>query len=116
MAAGELGRPYNEGVTMKAIQMTEQGGPEVLQLVELPDPPPGRGGGVIKVVAAAVISSALMRRRGDVYPVPTPVPFVPGAEAAGTVAAVGEGVDLPVGTPVFGTVGPDASGGDAGYR
>jgi NADPH:quinone reductase len=115
MAAGELGRPYNEGVTMKAIQMTEQGGPEVLQLVELPDPQPGPGEVLIKVDAAAVNFSDLMRRRGDVYPVPTPVPFVPGAEAAGTVAAVGEGVDLPVGTPVFGTVGPDASGGYAEY-
>jgi len=83
---------------MKAIQMTEQGGPEVLQLVELPDPQPGPGEVLIKVDAAAVNFSDLMRRRGDVYPVPTPVPFVPGAEAAGTVAAVGEGVDLPVGT------------------
>ena len=95
---------------MKAIQMTEQGGPEVLQLVELPDPQPGPGEVLIKVDAAAVNFSDLMRRRGDVYPVPTPVPFVPGAEAAGTVAAVGEGVDLPVGTPVFGTAGADASG------
>jgi hypothetical protein len=97
VAAGELGRPDNEGATMKAVQMTEQGGPEVLQLVELPDPQPGPGEVLIKVDAAAVNFSDLMRRRGDVYPVPTPVPFVPGAEVAGTVAAVGEGVDLPLG-------------------
>jgi NADPH2:quinone reductase len=101
---------------MKAIQMSEQGGPEVLQLVELPDPQPGPGEVVIKVDAAAVNFSDLMRRRGDVYPVPTPVPFVPGAEVAGTVAALGDGVeDLGVGTPVFGTVGADASGGYAEY-
>jgi len=58
--------------------------------------------------------SDVMRRRGDVYPVPTPTPFVPGAEVAGTVVAVGEGVDsLEIGTPVFGTVGADGSGGYA---
>jgi len=99
---------------MKAIQMTEQGGPDVLHLVELPDPQPGPGQVLIKVDAAAVNFSDLMRRRGDVYPVPTPLPFVPGAEVAGTVAALGDGVEgLTVGTPVFGTVGADASGGYA---
>jgi NADPH2:quinone reductase len=101
---------------VKAIQMTAQGGPEVLHLVELPDPQPGPGEVLLKVDAAAVNFSDLMRRRGDVYPVPTPLPFVPGAEVAGTVAAVGDGVDgLSVGTPVFGTVGADASGGYAEY-
>ncbi|MGF6881349.1 NADPH2:quinone reductase [Nocardia sp. GAS34] len=99
---------------MKAIQMTHQGGPEVLRLVELPDPVPGPGQVLVRVEAAAVNFSDVMRRRGDVYPVPTPSPFVPGAEVAGTVAAVGAGVDnLPIGTPVFGTVGTDASGGYA---
>lgn len=101
---------------MKAIQMIEQGGPDVLRLVELPDPRPGPGEVLLKVEAAAVNFSDLMRRRGDVYPVPTPLPFVPGAEVAGTVAALGDGVDgLPLGTAVFGTVGADASGGYAEY-
>jgi NADPH2:quinone reductase len=101
---------------MKAIQMTQQGGPEVLHLADLADPQPGPGEVVIKVDAAAVNFSDLMRRRGDVYPVPTPVPFVPGAEVAGTVVALGEGVDgLAVGTPVFGMVGADGSGGYAEY-
>jgi NADPH2:quinone reductase len=99
---------------MKAIQMTEQGGPEVLRLADLPDPQPGPGQVLIRVSAAAVNFSDVMRRRGDVYPVPTPSPFVPGAEVAGTVEAVGDGVTgLPVGTRVFGTVGADASGGYA---
>lgn len=99
---------------MKAIQMTEQGGPDVLRLVDLPDPVPGPGQVLIRVEAAAVNFSDVMRRRGDVYPVPTPSPFVPGAEVAGTVAAVGEGVDnFEIGTPVFGTVGTDGSGGYA---
>ena len=88
---------------MRVIQMTKHGGPEVLHFVEVPDPKPGPGEVLLKVDAAAADFSGLMRRCGDVYPVPTPVPFVPGAEVAGTVTAVGEGVDLPVGTPVFGT-------------
>src|SRR5260370_39250023 len=99
---------------VKAIQMTEQGAPDVLRLVDLPDPVPGPGQVLVRVEAAAVNFSDVMRRRGDVYPVPTPSPFVPGAEVAGTVAAVGEGVDnFEIGTPVFGTVGTDASGGYA---
>jgi NADPH:quinone reductase len=101
---------------MKAIQMTAQGGPEVLHVVELPKPQPGPGEVLVKVDAAAVNFSDLMRRRGDVYPVHTPLPFVPGAEVAGTVVALGPDVDgPPVGTPVFGTVGADASGGYAEY-
>jgi len=60
---------------VKAIQMTAQGGPEVLHLVELPDPQPGPGEVLLKVDAAAVNLSDLMRRRGDVYPVPTPLPL-----------------------------------------
>src|SRR6201999_4519657 len=98
---------------VKAIQMTEQGPAEVLRLVDLLDPVPGPGQVVIRVAAAAVNFSDVMRRRGDVYPVPTTPPFVPGAEVAGTVAAVGEGVDLEVGARVFGMVGTDASGGYA---
>jgi NADPH:quinone reductase-like Zn-dependent oxidoreductase len=94
--------------------MTEQGTPDVLRLVDLPDPVPGPGQVLGRVDAAAVNFSDVMRRRGDVYPVPTPSPFVPGAEVAGTVAVVGAGVDnFGVGAPVFGTVGADASGGYA---
>src|SRR5260370_25896363 len=99
---------------VKAIQMTEQGAPDVLRLVDLPDPVPGPGQVLVSVDAAAVNFSDVMRRRGDVYPVPTPSPFVPGAEVAGTVVAVGAGVDnFEIGAPVFGTVGSDASGGYA---
>ena len=101
---------------MKAIQMAQQGGPEVLRLVELPDPQPGPGEVVIKVDAAGVNFSDLMRRRGDVYPVATPLPFVPGAEVAGTIVALGQGVDGPaIGTQVCGLVGADGSGGYAEY-
>ncbi len=99
---------------MRAIQITEQGGPEVLTPVELPDPVPGPGEILIRVGAAAVNFADVMRRRGTRYPFPTPLPFVPGGEVAGTVAALGDGVDgPPVGTPVFALVGADGSGGYA---
>lgn len=99
---------------MKAIQMTQQGGPEVLELQDVPDPVAGPGQVLIRVAAASVNFSDVMRRRGDDYPVATPLPFTPGAEVSGTVAALGDGVDGPaVGTEVFATVGADASGGYA---
>ncbi len=99
---------------MKAIQMTEQGGPEVLTLVDVPDPVVGPGQILIRVAAASVNFSDVMRRRGDDYPVPTTFPFIPGGEVSGTVAALGEGVEGPaVGTEVFAMVGADGSGGYA---
>ncbi len=99
---------------MKAIQMTKQGGPEVLTLVDVSDPVAGPGQVLIRVTAASINFADVMRRRGDDYPMPTPSPFTPGAEVAGTVAALGEGVDGPaIGTEVFATVGADASGGYA---
>ena len=48
---------------MKAIQMTEQGAPDVLRLVELPDPVPGPSQVLVRVEAAAVNFSDVMRRR-----------------------------------------------------
>lgn len=99
---------------MKAILMTERGGPEVLTLVEVPDPKVGPGEILIRVGAVSVNFSDVMRRRGDDYPVPTRLPFIPGGEVSGTVAALGEGVDGPaVGTEVFALVGADGSGGYA---
>lgn len=99
---------------MKAIQMTEQGGPEVLELVDVPDPVAGPGQVLLRVTSASVNFSDVMRRRGDDYPLPTPLPFTPGAEVAGMVVALGAGVDGPaVGTKVFALVGADSSGGYA---
>ena len=99
---------------MKAIQMTEQGGPEVLRLLDVPDAVAGPGQVLIRVASASVNFSDVMRRRGDDYPVPTPFPFIPGAEVSGTVVALGDGVDGPaVGSEVFAMVGADGSGGYA---
>ncbi|WP_305784396.1 quinone oxidoreductase family protein [Symbioplanes lichenis] len=99
---------------MRAIQMSETGPLEVLQLVELPDPQPGPGEVLIRVEAAGVNFMDIMRRKGLPFDVPTPLPFVPGGEVAGTVVALGEGVtDLAVGARVFGQSGRLADGGYA---
>jgi NADPH:quinone reductase len=80
---------------MRAIHATQAGGPEVLSVVELPDPEPGPGE-VLAELAAAGINFIDTYKRGGVYPMD--FPHVPGAEGAGTVVAVGEGVtDLAVG-------------------
>ncbi|MGH3933706.1 MAG: quinone oxidoreductase family protein [Pseudonocardiaceae bacterium] len=71
---------------MRAIQITETGGPEVLRLAELPDPKPGPGQLLVKLTAAGLNYIDTYLRSGA-YPVP--LPFIPGSEGAGTVTAVG---------------------------
>ena len=74
---------------MRAIVVSELGGPEVMVLGEQPDPVAGPGQIVVQVAAAGVNFIDLYRRSG-VYQ--HPVPYIPGSEGAGTVVAVGEGV------------------------
>src|SRR6202789_872817 len=74
---------------MKAIQITETGGPEVLKLVELPIPQPGPGQVLIRVEATGVNFIEIYFRKG-VYK--ASMPLVPGSEAAGTVEELGPGV------------------------
>jgi NADPH2:quinone reductase len=74
---------------MKAIQITETGGPEVLKLVELPIPQPGPGQVLIRVEATGVNFIEIYFRKG-VYK--AALPLVPGSEAAGTVEELGPGV------------------------
>ena len=76
---------------MKAIEVTKSGGAEVLQVVEKPRPEPGPGQILIEVKAAGINFADIMARTGT-YPAAPRPPFVPGMEAAGIVAAVGEGV------------------------
>ncbi len=71
---------------MRAIQVTETGGPDVLRLTELPDPEPGAGQLLVKVAAAGVNYIDTYHRSGAY---PTPLPFIPGSEGSGTVVAVG---------------------------
>jgi NADPH2:quinone reductase len=74
---------------MKAIQIHETGGPEVLQLAELPIPQPGPGQVLIRVEAVGVNFIEIYFRKG-VYK--AALPLVPGSEAAGTVEELGPGV------------------------
>ena len=66
------------GIVMKAIQIDQTGGDEVLVYRDVPQPIPGVGEVLIRVEAAGVNFSDIMWRRGD-YDIPTPVPFIPGA-------------------------------------
>jgi NADPH2:quinone reductase len=74
---------------MKAIQIQQTGGPEVLQLAELPIPEPGPGQVLIRVEATGVNFIEIHFRKG-VYK--SSLPLVPGSEAAGTVEELGPGV------------------------
>ena len=76
---------------MKAIEIPRYGGPEVLQVVDKPQPTAGPGQILIEVKAAGINFADIMARMG-MYPAAPPPPFVLGMEAAGIVAAVGEGV------------------------
>jgi len=76
---------------MKALLSLEPGGPESLQLTELPDPVPGAGELLVHVRAAAVNYPDVLII-DDKYQFKPPRPFAPGGEIAGEVAAVGEGV------------------------
>jgi NADPH:quinone reductase len=74
---------------MKAIQIHETGGPEVLRLAEVPIPEPGAGQVLIRVEAVGVNFIEIYFRKG-VYK--APLPLTPGSEAAGTVEKLGPGV------------------------
>jgi NADPH:quinone reductase-like Zn-dependent oxidoreductase len=101
---------------MKAIQMQHYGDPDVLVYTSLPEPEPGPGQILIKVESAAVNYSDIKRRSNTPYPFPTPLPFIPGGEVAGTVEQLGEGVTQPpVGTAVFALAGQGGSTGYAQY-
>lgn len=74
---------------MKAIQVTETGGPEALQLADLPVPKPKPNEAVVKIAASGVNFIDTYQREGR-YKVP--LPFILGQEAAGVVSEVGSEV------------------------
>lgn len=76
---------------MRAIQITEYGGPDVLRLRELPDPEPGDGELLVETVACGVNYIDTYHRCGTY---PAELPFTPGMEGVGVVRAVGGGVDV----------------------
>jgi NADPH:quinone reductase-like Zn-dependent oxidoreductase len=86
--------------TMKAVRFSQFGGPEVLEIVDLPDPHPGPGQVRIAVRAAGVNPSDWKKREGLMD---QELPQTLGYEAAGVVDELGEGVaDVAVGDRVFG--------------
>jgi len=90
---------------MRAVISTEPGGPDTLTIEELPDPEPGPGQVVIDVKAASVNFPDVLIIQ-DLYQVKPPRPFSPGAELAGVVSVVGEGVEgLEVGERVLAVPG-----------
>ena len=77
--------------TMRAIEIAEHGGPEVLRPDERPVPRPGQGEVLIRVRHAGVNRPDVLQRTGN-YPLPPGASDLPGLEAAGEIAAVGLGV------------------------
>lgn len=77
---------------MRCIEISTPGGPEVLTPAERPDPRPAAGEVLITVAAAGVNRPDVLQRRGG-YPPPPGASDIPGLEVAGTIAAVGDGVD-----------------------
>ncbi|MFC3476531.1 quinone oxidoreductase family protein [Halobacterium litoreum] len=92
---------------MYAIEVTEFGDDGVLERVERDRPEPGPGEVLVEVEAAGVNFADVMQRRGHYHGGPEP-PYVPGMEAAGTIAATGEGVDREVGERVVAMTGGNA--------
>ncbi|MBE3566366.1 MAG: NADPH:quinone oxidoreductase family protein [Thermogemmatispora sp.] len=96
---------------MKAIRIYETGGPEVMRLEEIETPQPRQGEVLIKVAAAGVNYADLAQRQGT-YLTRTRTPTTLGFEVAGTIVALGEGVNnLTPGT----RVAAFATGGYAEY-
>ncbi len=97
---------------MTAIEISEPGGPDVLVPAERDVPEPGPGEVLVAVDAAGVNRPDVMQRQG-LYPPPPGASDIPGLEIAGTVAALGDGVDTPaVGSRVCALV---SGGGYAEY-
>lgn len=78
---------------MRAAQYTQHGGPDVLDLVELPDPEPGAGDVVVRVEACALNRLDVVQRNGWFTLDGFSLPHVAGMDVAGTIASVGSDVD-----------------------
>lgn len=85
---------------MKTIQYRSFGGPEVLELIDIPKPVPAHGEVLVRVGAIGLNFFEVLMRQ-DRYAVTPDLPLVPGVEVAGIVEAMGEGVKTPaIGTRV----------------
>src|SRR5947209_274984 len=94
----------SQGALMKAIRQHACGGPQSLRYEDAPRPSPGAGEVLVRVCAAGVIPTELMWQtsRTTRSGTPRPLPFIPGHEFSGEVAALGEGVtSVRVGEEVY---------------
>src|ERR1700689_621172 len=100
---------------MRAIEGDRFGGPDVLELCDLPDPTPGPGQVVVAASACDVLFVDTMIRSGrgaDYFPIRPP--YVPGNGVGGTIVALGAGVYASwLGRPVVAHTG--GAGGTGGY-
>ena len=77
--------------TMKAVEISAPGAPEVLKATERPVPQPKAGEVLVKVAAAGVNGPDIMQRKG-LYPAPPGASDLPGLEISGEIVAIGDGV------------------------
>ena len=90
---------------MRAVVITEPGGPDVLEVEDVPAPEPVAGEVLVDVAASAVNRADLLQREGH-YPPPSGALPYPGLECSGTIAALGAGVTgWTVGQPVCALLG-----------
>ena len=104
---------------MRAVTFSRLGGPEVLEVSDLPTPQPGPGEVRIRVAAATVNPTDISFRSGRQFTVAqlaemgVKPPFIPGMELGGVVDAVGSGTSWRVGDRVMAIVNPRRPGGGA---
>src|SRR5215472_14367076 len=104
---------------MRAVTFSRLGGPEVLEVSELPEPTVGASEVRIRVAAATVNPTDISFRSGRQFTVDQLAgmgvrpPFIPGMELAGVVDAVGEGATFRQGERVMAIVNPRRPGGGA---
>ena len=85
---------------MRSLSITEQSGPGSAKVMDVPEPVPGPGEVVVRVRAAALNHLDLWTVSGDLG-IPLDFPYTLGADGAGEISAVGEGVPLRTGTKVI---------------
>jgi len=104
---------------MRAVTFSRLGGPEVMEVSNLPEPKPGPGEVRIRVAAATVNPTDISFRSGRQFSVAqlaemgVKPPFIPGMELGGVVDAVGEGTPWRIGDRVMAIVNPRRPGGGA---
>jgi NADPH:quinone reductase-like Zn-dependent oxidoreductase len=90
---------------MRAAMVTALGGPEVLAMVERPDPVPAKDEVLVRVRAACVHPADIAARVGQIPGGPVPPPFLPGWDIAGEIVAAGDEVtEFGVGDTVAGMI------------